>query len=36
MRKALLFLVLGGALGLAAACSKDDGSAAASGAAAPA
>ena len=36
MRKALLFLVLGGALGLAPACSKDDGSAAASGATAPA
>ena len=36
MRKALLFLVLGGALGLAPACSKDDGSAAASGASAPA
>ena len=36
MRKALLFLVLGGALGLAPACSKDDGSAAATGAAPPA
>ena len=36
MRKALLFLVLGGALGIAPACSKDDGSAAATGAAPPA
>jgi RND family efflux transporter MFP subunit len=36
MRKALLFLVLGGAVGLAPACSKDDGSAAATGATASA
>jgi RND family efflux transporter MFP subunit len=36
MRKALLFLVLGGALGIAPACSKDDGSAAATGATTPA
>ena len=36
MRKALLFLVLGAAFGIAPACSKDDGSAAATGATAPA
>ena len=36
MRKALLFLVVGAALGVAPACSKDDGSAAATGATAPA